>query len=142
MSFPSSAWLWTLAALGLAGCAPPLSHGDSAQLAACRARAEQVYSVQNRGEVYLQDGYASGARDAPFAGATGFAATNAEVTGRFRREEMVERCMRGSAGNVGSTPVDAPDPTQPRGDRGLPPPVPASATHLPTPEPLAVPPKP
>lgn len=117
----------------LAGCAAPLSHGDRVQLDACRARAEQVYSAQNREDVYLQDSYVSGTRDTPFAGAGSYAATSTALSGRFARERMVDRCMRGAAGNVGST-LDAPDPTQPTPDAARGP------THPPRPEPLAVPP--
>ncbi|MBN8892017.1 MAG: hypothetical protein BGP12_17030 [Rhodospirillales bacterium 70-18] len=124
------ALLAPFAPLAVAGCAAPLSHGDSARLAACRARAEEVYSVQNRADVYRDDAYASSVRDTPYAGASGFAATSGALSGRYQREQMVDRCMRGAAGNVGSTP-DAPDPAKPSG-----------ASHLPTPSPLAVPPKP
>lgn len=142
MPAPASfAWpVVALAGLALAGCAGPMSHGDRAQLAACRARAEQVYTTQNRGDVYLQDGYVSGQRDTPFSGASGYAATSTALSGRYEREQMVQRCMQGYAGNVGSDPT-APEPLDP--GQAQPAPRPESApTHLPAPNPLAVPPKP
>lgn len=125
-----------LAGLALGGCAQSMSHGDRAQLAACRARAEQVYTTQNRGDVYLQDGYVSGQRDTPFSGASGYQATSTALSGRYEREAMVERCMQGYPGNVGSD-ARAPDPTRPDAPGRS-----SAPSHLPAPNPLAVPPKP
>jgi hypothetical protein len=123
--------------VALTGCGSPLSHGERAQLDACRARADQVYTTQNRGAMYQQDAFASGARDTPFAGTSVYAAKNDELGGRYAREQMIDRCMRGAAGNVGSTP-DAADPT-----RDSAPEAPSAARgHRPAPNPLAVPPRP
>jgi hypothetical protein len=123
--------------IALAGCGAPLSHGERAQRDACRARADQVYSTQNRGDVYEQDAFVSGARDTPFAGSSLYAAQNDALGGRFARDEMIDRCVRGAAGNVGST-LDAVDPT-----RDATPAAPSSApSHRPAPNPLAVPPRP
>jgi hypothetical protein len=125
--------------LALAGCGPSLSHGERAQRDACRARADQVYSIQNRGDVYEQDAFAGGARDTPFAGTSVYAAKNEALGGRYARQQMVDDCIRGAAGNVGSTP-DADDPT-----RAAAPPSPPAASgapsHRPAPNPLAVPPR-
>lgn len=120
----------------LAGCAAPLSHGDRAQRDACRARADQVYSAQNRGDVYEQDAFASSARDTPFAGTSLSAARNEALGGRFAREQMIDRCIRGSAGNVGST-LDGVDPTR----DGAPAAASTAPSHRPAPNPLAAPPR-
>ena len=122
-------------AAGLAGCGPQRSHGEQAQYDACRARAEQVYTEQNRGDVYQQDAFAGGGRDTPFAGSSLYAASNDALGGRFAREQMIDRCVRGAAGNVGST-LDGADPT-----RAETPAAPDTApSHRPAPNPLAAPP--
>jgi hypothetical protein len=122
--------------LALAGCGPSLSHGERAQRDACRARADQVYSTQNRGDVYEQDAFVGGTRDTPFAGTSIYAARNEALGGRYARAEMVDRCMRGAAGNVGSA-TDADDPTR----AAAPPAADGAPSHRPAPNPLAVPPR-
>jgi hypothetical protein len=126
--------------LALAGCGSPLSHGERAQRDACRARADQVYSAQNRGDMYEQDALMGGGRDTPFAGTSLYAAKNDALGGRFAREQMVDRCVRGAAGNVGST-LDGVDPTRdPTRDEA--PAAPSGApSHRPAPNPLAAPPR-
>lgn len=123
----------------VAGCGAPLSHGERAQRDACRARADQVYSTQNRGEIYEQDAFASGTRDTPFAGTSVYAAKNEALGGNYARETMIDRCVRGAAGNVGST-QDGVDPTRAAAPAA---PAPVSApSHRPAPNPLAAPPRP
>ncbi len=123
--------------VALAGCGAPMSHGERAQRDACRARADQVYSTQNRGDVYEQDAFAGGTRDTPFAGTSVYAARNEALGGVYARDQMIDRCVRGAAGNVGST-LDGVDPT-----RDTAPAAPVTApSHRPSPNPLAVPPRP
>lgn len=103
-----------LAGASLAACAPatPGPRASAAQSAACRQRADEVYDRQNRAEIYRADVLAGGTRDAAFSstGAPG-GGIQAQLAARFARDRLLDECLRGVAGNVGSTP-DAPIPVR------------------------------
>jgi hypothetical protein len=92
-----------VAALSLAGCtqpAGPRAGASPAQTAACRQRSEEVYLTQNRGDVYRADTYATSTRDAPFGG--GLASVpSSGLSQRYARDQMLDDCLRSSAGNIG-----------------------------------------
>ena len=54
--------------------------------AACRQRAEEVYRMQNPGEEFRADSYATSTRDAPFAGSGVAGLPNRGLDSRFARE--------------------------------------------------------
>lgn len=107
-----------LSALALSACTRPISfegNGQSsaspATQAACRQRADEVYSRQNRADIYRDDNFAANKRDSPFATSSVLGEPTRALSARYGREQLLDDCVRGSAGNIGSSP-DAPDPTQ------------------------------
>ena len=96
----------------MAGCATPAAgpRPSAAQAAACRQRADEVHERQNRGDMFRDDAYAGGTRDAMFSGTGSPGASIAMLSARYARDRLVDACLRGAAGNVASTP-DAPIPT-------------------------------
>ncbi len=116
LSGPVCSLAAALLVLAAPGCAPPepRSHASAVERAACRQRADQVYAMQNRDEIYRADTYATSTRDAPFAGGGLAGVTSRGLSGGFSRDQMVEDCLNSSAGNVGATPAaPAPDASPP-----------------------------
>jgi hypothetical protein len=91
----------------LSGCGSraPISHAAAVDRAACRHRADEVYALQNRGDRFRADTYATSTRDAPFA-STGLPGnpTNG-LSASFARQQMENDCLNSRAGNVGTTPA-------------------------------------
>lgn len=94
----------------LAGCATPSPEQRTSQVdrAACTQRAEEIYRMQNRGDVYRSDTYVTSTRDAPFAGTGVGAMPSAGLGSQFARQRIIGDCLRGQ-GNVGPTRA-APEP--------------------------------
>ena len=110
--------LAAVALLALPGCSQPIGVGTTTAnrsaatpraMAACRARADEVYERQNRAEVYHDDMMAGGMRDSPFAAAGTPGSPTAGLAGRYARETMLDDCLKGLAGTPGATP-EAPLP--------------------------------
>lgn len=93
------------------GCAHPgpEARASAADRAACRARAEQVYRMQNKLDVYRADTYATSTRDSPYAGTGLGGLPNNGLDGQYSRQKMVSDCLNSTAGNVGASPA-APGP--------------------------------
>lgn len=68
---------------------------DQATLQACRARAEQIYVMQNRSTLYQPD--TSGA---PYAASGVAGITNAGLSARYGYDQTVDDCIRGSEANT------------------------------------------
>lgn len=81
----------------------PQTHATAVDRAACRQRAEEVYRMQNSGEEFRADSYATSIRDAPFAGSGVAGLPNRGLDSRFARERLFDDCLNSSAGNVGTT---------------------------------------
>jgi hypothetical protein len=104
-------------ALAATACARPNPQGSASAVerAACRQRADQVYTMQNRDQVYRSDTFATSTRDAPYAAGGVVGNTTRGLSGEFSRDQMVDDCLRSSAGNVGATPAaPAPDAGSPQ----------------------------
>ena len=100
-----------IACLWLGGCAgsrAPERQGSAAQKAACRQRADEVYSKQNRAEVYRSDTYLTTTRDSPFATSGLPGITSRGLSGQYARDTLVRDCLNNTAGNVGSTLSETP----------------------------------
>jgi hypothetical protein len=101
-------------ALGLSGCGQPESHASAVERAACTRRADQVYMMQNREQVYQSDTFATSTRDAPFAASGLPDVPSRGLSGDYARDQMISDCVKGNAGNIGATPAaPAPDATPP-----------------------------
>lgn len=98
-----------------AGCARPApdpqQQASAARKAACRQRADEVYTKQNRGEVYETDTYTTNTRDSPFATSGLPGITTRGLGGQYERDNMIRDCLNDAAGNVGNTPPEPPAPT-------------------------------
>ena len=109
------------AALAVAGCSldfggpspaallPSPTRAEQTQLAdvnACRARADQVFTRQNRDAVYRVDTYNTDTRDAPFGTSGLKGVTSAGLSQQFGRDTMVENCLRGSGAAAPTTSRD------------------------------------
>lgn len=100
----------------VAGCASPAryDHASAADRAACRQRADEVYTLQNRDAAYRADQYATSTRDSPFASNGTPGVTTSSLFGQYARQQMVSDCLNSVAGNVGSSPsAPAADQTRP-----------------------------
>jgi hypothetical protein len=116
---PRPAWrrlaspLALLALAGLTGCGHPIgSTSDRAgatpkEMAACRQRADEVYSRQNPGAVYRADMLAGGQRDSPFAGSGQPGEPGEGLPARYSRETMLDECLNGLSGSADVPPGDA-----------------------------------
>lgn len=104
-------------ALAAGGCsfnfgsapAPTMTRSDQTRVAdldACRARADQVFTRQNRDQVYRVDSYNSDTRDAPFGTSGLKGVTSAGLSQQFGRDNMVENCLRGSGAAAAPTSRD------------------------------------
>ena len=96
-----------LATLG--GCASRAPGGsrDAAALTACRRRADEIYSKQNRAELYRSDVFATSSRDAPFA-TTGLPGiTSRGLGGAFARDNLVSDCLAQTRPGPAVTPANA-----------------------------------
>ena len=112
---PGVAVLAALALAGLTACAIPLGGGANQSaaspkaMAACRQRADAVYTMQNRDAVYRADMFAGTQRDAPFAAAGVAANASSGLSARYARDTMVDDCLRGASGSADAPPA-APEP--------------------------------
>jgi hypothetical protein len=115
MAAPLAAPLAVLAALALAGCSIPVGRPSgltAAQAQACRQRTDEVYLLQNRGELYRTDSFVSGSRDSPFSGATGVTTSGGigannfgdGLSGQYAREKALSDCYNSSAGPAATKP--------------------------------------
>ena len=96
----------------LAGCVSraPSGSRDAAALAACRQRADEIYSKQNRAELYRSDVFATSSRDAPFA-TTGLPGiTSRGLSGAFARDSLVDDCLNATLPVAPANPLPAPSP--------------------------------
>jgi hypothetical protein len=102
-----SSWVClALTALAYSGCAtrPPPTHASAATAAACRQRADEVFSRQNRQDVYNSDTYVSSIRDSPFATSGLPGITSSGLGGRYARDKYLDDCLRNAADKGGSLP--------------------------------------
>ncbi len=93
--------------LALCGCSVPvgLPGLSRAQAQACRQRTDEVFLLQNRGELYRTDSYVSGARDTPFSGGGGGATSGGigannysdGLSGQYARQQALTDCYNRSA---------------------------------------------
>lgn len=113
MIVPSLVVAAALAAL-LAGCAAPepQSHAAAVNAAVCRQRADQVYALRNRDQVYKDDTYATSARDAPLSTSGTIGVTSRGLSARYERDQILSDCLAGTGSSVGATPA-APPPEKP-----------------------------
>jgi hypothetical protein len=101
-----------LAALTLGGCSVPVGRPTAAQAQACRQHTDEVYLLQNRGELYRTDGFVSGTRDSPFSGGSGVTSAGGigannfgdGLSGQYAREKALTDCYNSSAGPAPATP--------------------------------------
>jgi hypothetical protein len=96
--------------LALIGCTKPLpmSREATADAAACRARADEIYLKQNRALMSVRD-----QRDVPFA-ATGISGNTTQGLGDlYGRDQMLASCLNsvGPASNAGNTTPNSTSPT-------------------------------
>jgi hypothetical protein len=101
----------TAAILALPACAPrqPMTRHDAATIAACRQRAEQIYTQQNRAEMFSND-----QTNSPFgaSGVTGVTSTG--LGQRFGYDTNVSNCIRNSEAQTEAAPTGgAPAPAAP-----------------------------
>jgi len=101
-----------LAALALAGCAAPTpqSRASAAQQAACRQRADEVYTQRNRDAKYTADAYVSGTRDTPFSASGAAGDTSSGLPGRYSREAIYSDCVNGIGAPLGAAAQSPPPP--------------------------------
>jgi hypothetical protein len=99
-----------LGMIALAGCEKPvpMSRAASADAAACRARADEIYLKQNRALMSVRD-----QRDTPFA-ATGISGNTTQGLGDlYGRDRMIASCLNsvGPASNAGNGGPSSTGPT-------------------------------
>jgi hypothetical protein len=99
----------TLLLLTLACCSSePQSRASQAQQAACRQRADEIYTSQNRGQLWADDHYASSTRDTPFS-ADPMRNTSSGLSGEYARRNLLANCLNGTGTPpVPTTPVTTP----------------------------------
>lgn len=100
--------------LAASGCALPNGGRPAGvspgQVAACRARSEQIYRQQNRADLYQGDTYATSTRDAPFGGAGLPSAGPVGLGAQFGREKALNDCYNSGAGPSDAAPAAAVKP--------------------------------
>ena len=80
-----------------------------AQQAACRTRTEELYTTQNRGELYRSDSYAASNSATPFSGVNNGNAASDQLGARFAYQRMLNDCYNTSPDPVpGSAPAAKP----------------------------------
>jgi hypothetical protein len=92
-----------LGSLLIAGCAER-DHGNAVTEAACRQRADQIYSMRHPEQQYADDTYATSLRDAPFGTSGSPSVPTYGLSGEYERQQMLADCERG-VGPVGPTPA-------------------------------------
>jgi hypothetical protein len=103
--------------LGLSACSTPMHNNAGAgggatpkAMAACRARADEVYTMQNPTAVYRADMLAAGQRDTPYAG-LGLAGMPSDgLSARYNREQLIDDCLAGMASSPTSDIGNGPAP--------------------------------
>ncbi len=116
----------------LAACGEPVQRSRAqtvaaADLSACRARADEIYNKQNRGDVYRADTFVSDTRDSPFSTSGLPGITSNGLSGLYQHGNLVSSCVssRGAgAAGIGSTGTGAVgvDPTGPASTTSVSPP--------------------
>ncbi len=94
-----------LGALGLlfAGCAASQETPQQrAAYDACRAQAEQQFTIQNRASLYQTDTSLT-----PYTGQGAYIAPTQSLADQFAHRQMVQDCLRGA---TGPAPVAPPNP--------------------------------
>jgi len=93
----------------------PADQARTADVNACRERADQVFTRQNRDHVYRVDDYNTDTRDSPFATNGVKGVTSAGLPQQFNRDTMVQNCLRGSgaAAAPASRDLQTTGPTSP-----------------------------
>lgn len=96
-----------------AGCAqaPHRTGSDAQALAACRARADEIYAKQNRGAVYDSDVFSTSVRDSPFSTQDVPSLPTRGLSGEYQRDNLVNDCLAGTG--AASTVPAAPSPFAP-----------------------------
>lgn len=95
-----------LALVLLAGCAIPLGHpttqsaADAATLAACRQRAEQVYDIQHRDQIYSPPP----AVNTPFSTNYVPGVTDRQLADLHEHEDMINDCVRNTGTETSRAP--------------------------------------
>ncbi len=80
-----------------------------AQQSACRSRTEQLYTSQNRGEVYRSDSFAASSSATPFSGVNNGNAASDQLGARYAYQRMLNDCYNASPDPVpGSAPAAKP----------------------------------
>ena len=123
------------ASLGLSACSTPMHNNAGARvgatpkaMAACRTRADEVYTMQNPSAVYRADMLAAGQRDSPYAGLGMAGMPSDGLSARYNREQLIDDCLAGMASSSTSDISNSPAPAT------------SVAGPPPAKEPLAVPP--
>lgn len=100
----AACWLFAAGVLTGCGTAAPRSRAQAAAAAArsaCRARADEVFLRQNRGDVYRADTFVSDTRDSPFSTSGLPGITSNGLSGQYQRDNMVSSCVYGGGGPSG-----------------------------------------
>lgn len=100
---------FVLLPVALGGCAVsfsgPRNSATSGQIAACEARADEIYGMRNPAAA-MQSDVEAGSVGSPFSGATGRSQAQL-LAGRHSREELVNECLNGQ---TGTAPTNVPRP--------------------------------
>lgn len=103
--------------IAVSACQGPPASGqaqaDAQTRAACRARAEQVYSAQNRGQIYSPPPTVN----TPYSGNFTPEVTNRGLSDMFAHDRLVNDCIR----NSGTGAEASPPPGSPSGSTSKPP---------------------
>lgn len=101
----------TLCVVALAGCdqfrLPSRASVSPAQKAACHARAEDIYSAQNKGDIYRSDTQSYGSTT-PFSNG-GYANTrNEQLSSQYAYQRSLDDCYAVGADPAPATPASKP----------------------------------
>jgi hypothetical protein len=98
--------------LALAGCAQFQQSSRAgvspAVQAACRARVEQSYNAQNRGDIYRRDTYVGSNSTSPFSTSGTGAAGNEGLSSQYEYQRELDNCYNTGANPAPETPNPKP----------------------------------